>query len=71
MLAQWASLRNDVQASIGQAPSFSADQIEALKTSGDYDWQSAAFRTAPVQNHQLTFSGGDDRSRYAVSGRIF
>jgi TonB-linked SusC/RagA family outer membrane protein len=68
---QWASLRNDVQASIGQAPSFSADQIEALKASGDYDWQSAAFRNAPVQNHQLTFSGGDDRSRYAVSGNYF
>ncbi|WP_281226670.1 SusC/RagA family TonB-linked outer membrane protein [Flavobacterium aquiphilum] len=69
--SQWASLRNDVQASIGQAPSFSAAQIEALKTSGDYDWQSAAFRTAPVQNHQLTFSGGDDRSRYAVSAGYF
>jgi TonB-linked SusC/RagA family outer membrane protein len=70
--SQWASLRNDVQASIGQAPSFSAAQIEALKTSGNYDWQSAAFRSAaPVQNHQLSFSGGDDRSRYAVSGGYF
>ncbi|MGQ7946566.1 SusC/RagA family TonB-linked outer membrane protein [Flavobacterium sp. WC2509] len=69
--SEWASLRNDVQASIGQAPSFSAAQIEALKTSGDYDWQSAAFRTAQVQNHQLTFSGGDDRSRYAVSAGYF
>ncbi|AOW09328.1 SusC/RagA family TonB-linked outer membrane protein [Flavobacterium gilvum] len=69
--SEWASLRNDVQASIGQAPSFSPAQIEALKTSGDYDWQSAAFRTAPVQNHQLTFSGGDDRSRYAVSAGYF
>ncbi len=69
--SQWASLRNDVQASIGQAPSFSAAQIEALKTSGGYDWQSALFRNAPVQNHQLTFSGGDDRSRYAVSTAYF
>ncbi|MFV5687288.1 SusC/RagA family TonB-linked outer membrane protein [Flavobacterium sp. ZT3R25] len=69
--SEWASLRNDVQASIGQAPSFSAAQIEALKTSGDYDWQSAVFRNAPVQNHQLTFSGGDERSRYAVSGGYF
>jgi TonB-linked SusC/RagA family outer membrane protein len=69
--SQWASLRNDVQASIGQAPSFSPAQIEALKTSGDYDWQSAAFRTAPLQNHQLSFSGGDDRSRYAVSAGYF
>ncbi|WP_409416099.1 SusC/RagA family TonB-linked outer membrane protein [Flavobacterium sp. PS2] len=70
--SEWASLRNDVQASIGQAPSFSPAQIEALKTSGDYDWQKAAFRTAaPIQNHQLTFSGGDDRSRYAVSAGYF
>lgn len=69
--SEWASLRNDVQASIGQAPSFSQAQIEALKTSGGYDWQSAAFRTAPIQSHQLTFSGGDDRSRYAVSAGYF
>ena len=69
--SQWASLRNDVQSSIGQTPSFSTAQIEALKTSGGYDWQSALFRNAPVQNHQLTFSGGDDRSRYAVSTGYF
>lgn len=70
--SQWASLRNDVQASIGQAPSFSAAQIEAFKTSGGSDWQSAAFvRAAPVQNHQLSFSGGDERSRYAVSAGYF
>jgi TonB-linked SusC/RagA family outer membrane protein len=70
--SEWASLRNDVQASIGQAPSFSAAQIEALKTSGNYDWQSAAFITAaPVQSHNLSFSGGDEKSRYAVSAGYF
>ncbi|WP_427874640.1 SusC/RagA family TonB-linked outer membrane protein [Flavobacterium sp. MMS24-S5] len=70
--SEWASLRNDVQASIGQAPSFSPEQIEALKTSGNYDWQSAAFVTAaPVQNHNLSFSGGDEKSRYAVSAGYF
>ncbi|MEO8238188.1 MAG: TonB-dependent receptor [Flavobacterium sp.] len=70
--SQWATLRNEVQASIGQAPSFSNSQIEALKTSGGYDWQSAAFRTAaPVQNHQLSFSGGDEKSRYSISAGYF
>ncbi|TDO73602.1 TonB-linked SusC/RagA family outer membrane protein [Flavobacterium chryseum] len=70
--SQWASLRNNVQASIGQAPSFTDAQIEAFKTSGGYDWQSAAFRSAaPVQNHQLSFSGGDERSRYSVSAGYF
>ncbi|EJF99373.1 SusC/RagA family TonB-linked outer membrane protein [Flavobacterium sp. F52] len=70
--SEWASLRNDVQASIGQAPSFSPAQIEALKTSGNYDWQSAAFVTAaPVQSHNLSFSGGDEKSRYAISAGYF
>ncbi|MFD1602388.1 SusC/RagA family TonB-linked outer membrane protein [Flavobacterium artemisiae] len=70
--SEWASLRNDVQASIGQAPSFTEAQIEAFKTSGNYDWQSAAFRTAaPVQSHNLSFSGGDERSRYSVSAGYF
>ncbi|AWK06891.1 SusC/RagA family protein [Flavobacterium crocinum] len=70
--SEWASLRNDVQASIGQAPSFSPEQIEALKTSGSYDWQSAAFVTAaPIQSHNLSFSGGDEKSRYAISAGYF
>jgi hypothetical protein len=47
-------------------------QIEAFKTSGSYDWQDAVFRTAaPIQNHQLSFSGGDERSRYAISAGYF
>jgi TonB-linked SusC/RagA family outer membrane protein len=33
-----------------------------------YDWQEAAFRTASSQEHQLSFLGGDDKSRYSVSG---
>ncbi|SFC91483.1 SusC/RagA family TonB-linked outer membrane protein [Flavobacterium phragmitis] len=70
--SEWASLRNDVQASIGQAPSFTAAQIEAFKTSGSYDWQDAAFVTAaPIQSHNLSFSGGDERSRYSISAGYF
>lgn len=69
--SEWARLRNDIQASIGQAPSFSQDQIIALNANDGYDWQDAAFRTAPIQSHNLSFSGGDDRSRYSVSAGYF
>lgn len=31
------------------------------------DWQSLIFRTAPTQNHNLTFSGGNDKTTYNVS----
>ena len=35
---------------------------------GNYDWQDAALRTAFTQEHQLSFTGGDEVSRYAISG---
>ncbi|QNL51912.1 TonB-dependent receptor [Olivibacter sp. SDN3] len=35
------------------------------------DWQSEGFQTAPVQNYQLAFNGGDEQTRYAVSGNYF
>ena len=35
------------------------------------DWQREIFREAPMQNYQLTFSGGNDKLRYLVSGNYF
>jgi TonB-linked SusC/RagA family outer membrane protein len=32
------------------------------------DWQDAALRTALTQNHQLSVSGGDEKTRYLLSG---
>lgn len=32
------------------------------------DWQNAALRTAQTQNHQLSISGGDEKTRYLLSG---
>jgi TonB-linked SusC/RagA family outer membrane protein len=35
------------------------------------DWQNALFRTAPMQNHQLSATGGSDKVRYYISGSYF
>jgi TonB-linked SusC/RagA family outer membrane protein len=32
------------------------------------DWQDAIFRTAPIQNHTLSISGGKDNVKFYVSG---
>jgi TonB-linked SusC/RagA family outer membrane protein len=39
--------------------------IAALPT---YDWQDEAFRTASVQNYELSASGGNDRTTFRLSG---
>jgi TonB-linked SusC/RagA family outer membrane protein len=35
------------------------------------DWQGELFRTAPVQSHMLSASGGDQKIKYYVSGSYF
>jgi TonB-linked SusC/RagA family outer membrane protein len=35
------------------------------------DWQDEIFRSAPIQSYQLTFSGGNDKTQYAVAGNYF
>ena len=35
------------------------------------DWQDAIFRTAPINNHTLSISGGKDNVKFYVSGNYF
>ncbi|MEQ9440910.1 MAG: TonB-dependent receptor [Cyclobacteriaceae bacterium] len=35
------------------------------------DWQDVMFRSAPIQEHNLSVSGGSETSRYLVSGGYF
>lgn len=35
------------------------------------DWQDAIYRTAPVESYQVNFSGGDDKTKFAISGGYF
>lgn len=35
------------------------------------DWQDAVFRRAPIQSYQLSLSGGESKTRYAISGNVF
>ncbi len=35
------------------------------------DWQSEIYRTAPTQNYQLSFSGGNTSTQYAISANYY
>ncbi|WP_407429324.1 SusC/RagA family TonB-linked outer membrane protein [Arcticibacter sp.] len=45
--------------------------LESYRSEQGYDWQSEMFRTAPVQIHNLSLSGGSGQTRYALSGSIY
>ncbi|SKB74859.1 SusC/RagA family TonB-linked outer membrane protein [Dyadobacter psychrophilus] len=65
----WAILKNEARANSGKAPYYTQDQINGLGEGTD--WQDAAFRSASIQNHQISMTGGDDKTRYAISGNYF
>jgi len=73
---QWAKLYDDIYKvtptlQTGSGPASKA-KIDSLGTTGQSaDWQDAAIRTATIQNHQLTIYGGDEKSRYSISGNYF
>jgi TonB-linked SusC/RagA family outer membrane protein len=69
---QWALLKNDALADSKKGAAFSPSEIDSLGRPGvGTDWQDEAFRQAAIQNHSLSFSGGDDKTRFAVSGNYF
>ena len=67
--SQWASLVNDINISDGVAKTYSDSAIAALGHGSD--WQSAGIRHGGVQNHELSLSGGDEKSKYLISGNYF
>jgi TonB-linked SusC/RagA family outer membrane protein len=63
---------NDVRALSNQhgtpEPVFTASEITAFDNTVGTNWQEELYRTAPMQNHQVSISGGSDKSKYYVSG---
>ena len=66
---EYISFINGIRADRGQEPQFSPEQIAAI--GAGTDWQDEIFRSAFVQNHQLSLSGGSERTKFYVSLNYF
>lgn len=67
--SQYAVVANEWLKNQGLAPYFSPDDIKSLGSGTD--WQDAIYRKAPVQNHTVTISGGNDKTVYSLSGNYY
>ena len=69
---QYAELVNEAYTNDGLAAVYDDATLAELRANPQgTDWQDEVFRTAPIQNYQLTFSGGDSKTNYAISGNYF
>lgn len=65
--AQYADFVNDAKLNANQTPVY----VNPPNLGEGTDWQDELFRNAPMTSYQLSFSGADERTRYAVSGGYF
>ena len=66
---QWGELYLEI-ATPAQLASSGLTAAQVASWGEGSDWQDAALRTATTQNHQLSISGGDERTRYLISGNF-
>ncbi len=64
---EYAEFVNDAVINANQAPVY----VNPRNLGAGTDWQDELFRIAPISNYQLTFSGGNKRSKYVISGSYF
>ncbi|MFN8303847.1 MAG: TonB-dependent receptor [Saprospiraceae bacterium] len=66
---EYATLQNEAYLAAGKTPPPEFANPAALGEGTD--WQEAIFEHAPIASHQLTFTGGSERSAYTLSGNYF
>lgn len=63
---EYASLRNEALINDGLAPFYTDQEINSFGEGTD--WQSEIFQSGSVQQHHISFSGGNETTQYFVSG---
>lgn len=71
---QYAEFINEARINAGGAAYFdgsAADKPLPATLGKGTDWQDEVFRTAPIQSYQLSITGGEAKTRYAISGNYY
>jgi TonB-linked SusC/RagA family outer membrane protein len=66
---EYAQFVNDANTNEGRPVVYTPAQIDAFGE-GTH-WQDEIFRQAPISNYQLSISGGDEKTQYAIAGGYF
>ena len=68
---EYMTIMNEMQVNDGNAPIYSADYINNYQGNGT-DWQEELFNyNAPVQQHQISVNGGNDKGSFFLSVGYF
>lgn len=66
---QWMTLVNEEAISAGNPVVYTDEQVRTNKI--DTDWLKKIFRTSPTYNLYMSLRGGNEKSKYYISGNYF
>lgn len=66
--SQFAALHNEMLTQGGQTPNPAFWDPESMGSGTN--WLGELFRTAPMQNYSLSYSGGGEKTNYYISGSV-
>ncbi len=63
---------NQLYTNMGLPPLFADTAMSNFASLGKgTDWQDVVFHDAPIQNHSLNVSGGNEKTQFSITGSIF
>ena len=67
---QYALLKNEAYTNEGSAPIYSSSELDEIRNNPELgtDWQEEVFQVAPTQEYNISFTGGDRKTSYAITG---
>ncbi len=65
--SEYGNLVNEAKINAGRTPIY----VNPKNLGEGTDWQNELFREAPMANYALSFTGGDEKTKYAISGNFF
>lgn len=66
---EYAKLVNEAYKNDGVKPYYDDNKLSEIALIGDgTNWQDEIYKTGLTQTYQLNFSGGDEKTQYAISG---
>lgn len=66
---EYAKFYSEVAANEGWSIPFTQTEISTLGKG--FDWQDFVFRDAMMQNHNVTVSGGNEKTQFSIGGSMF
>lgn len=70
--AEYAAYYNKLYANLARPALFTANQLASFDSLGNgTNWQDVVFQKAPILNHSLNIAGGNDKTRFSITGSMF